>query len=114
MEAPTTSANSAVTLIALKRAIMIDALSQPVIDDGDSPPGAQFHPSRATRAQAGGRGWDGPDSATGPVRATAPVTCPTCRMTYLPTAMPAASAPTQDWVCVGCQQILGLDNDKLG
>ena len=58
MEAPTTSAGSAVTLIAPKRAVMID-------------------PGR--------------------------LTCCSCRITYLPSAVPPLEVVPEDWVCDRCR-----------
>jgi hypothetical protein len=37
----------------------------------------------------------------------APLTCSTCRITYLPSALPPASTPSEDWVCDRCHPTLG-------
>ena len=107
MEAPATSAGSAPTMIATKRAVMIDNLARTIHDVADASPEDLAHPSLAPRSQAGQRTRPKSLSADRPVHESVPITCSACRMTYLPTAVPAASDPPEDWVCDGCQQSMG-------
>lgn len=105
MEAPTTSAVSGIRIIAPKRAVTIDNLARAINDLADTPLGdpdnlslaPSPHPEqRRTKALSADRLTHG----------SAPITCSTCRLTYLPAAVPAASRPGEDWVCDGCQQSL--------
>ena len=94
-------------MIATKRAVMIDNLARTIHDVADSSPEDLAHPSLAPRSRPGQRTRPKSLSADRPVHESVPITCPTCRMTYLPTAVPAASDPPEDWVCDGCQQSMG-------
>jgi hypothetical protein len=100
MEAPTTSSVEAVTMIAPKRAIMIDKLARAVNATPELSPEDQIHPAFGSR---------GPNSRAADRRArvSALTTCSTCRMTYLPSAVPQASLASRDPVCDGCEQSLG-------
>jgi hypothetical protein len=107
MEAPTTSAASAITMIAPKRAVMIDDLASANSDLPDSSPKDLVHPSLRPRAHP--EQWTRTKflSADRPDYESVPITCSTCSMTYLPTAVPAASDPLEEWACDGCHQSLG-------
>jgi hypothetical protein len=107
MEAPTTSAASAITMIAPKRAVMIDNLARAISDLADTSPKDLAHPSLGPRAHPEQKTRTKFLSANRPAHESVPVTCSTCGMTYLPTAVPAASDPPEDWVCDGCHQSLG-------
>jgi hypothetical protein len=93
-------------MIAPKRAVMIHNLARAINDSADISPEDQVHPSLASHSQPGQKTRTRSLSADHPAHESAPITCSTCRMTYLPSAVPAASAPPEDWVCDGCQQSL--------
>lgn len=107
METPATSVAPTATLIAPKRAVMIDDLTRAITVLADADSEAMAHPSQAARAKRG----HGRRTKSLPVDQSvpedAPVTCSTCRMTYLPSAIPPHSASSADWVCDGCQRTLG-------
>lgn len=94
-------------MIAPKRAVMIDNLARRINDLPDASPENEAHPSQAPRAHPGQRTLTDCLSADRPAHESVPVTCSTCRLTYLPSAAPAASRPGEDWVCEACQQRLG-------
>ena len=107
MEAPTTSAMLPITMIAPKRAVMIDNLARAIKDSSDTSPEELDDPSLAhpacpqqpTRTESRSADRGGPESG--------PITCSACRVTYLPAAVPSASNLREGWVCDGCQQSLG-------
>ena len=105
MEAPTTSAVSGIRMIAAKRAVMIDNLARAINDLADTPLGDPDNLSLAPSPHPEQRRTKSL-SADRLTHQSAPITCSTCRLTYLPTAVPAASRPGEDWVCDGCQQSL--------
>lgn len=101
VETPATSVASTATMIAPKRVVMID---DPARANTQLPAGLGplAHPSHAPGAKRGQRrrvSWVAPERA--------PVTCSTCRVTYLPSAVPSASTSSEDWVCDVCQRTLG-------
>lgn len=94
-------------MIAAKRAVMIDNLAQAINDLADPSPEDPRHPSLAPRVHPEQRTRTNSLSADRPTHESAPITCSTCRLTYLPSAIPAASRHPEDWLCDGCQQSLG-------
>lgn len=107
MEAPTTSATLAITMIAPKRAVMIDNLAWAVSDVSGTSPEDPDDPSLAHPARPRQRTRTRSLSADRGAPESAPITCSACRLTYLPTAVPSASRRPTGWVCDGCQQNLG-------
>lgn len=106
MEAPTTSVTSTATMIAPKRAVMIDDLVEAISLDADAGSETLGHPSQMSRAEGGQKRRTGSRPLARPARDHASVTCSTCRITYLPSALPPPSA-TEVRVCDSCQQTLG-------
>ena len=106
METPATSVVSTATMIAPKRAVMIDS-TRAVTHRGDTDPAVLAHPSQSARARRGQRTRTRSESVDRTVHEKAPVTCSTCRTTYLPSAIPLASTSPEGWVCDVCQGTLG-------
>jgi hypothetical protein len=103
MEAPVTSAPSAVTMIAPKRAVMIDDLSRAVLDDLAHPSTKQTaHPSESARVRPAKRRTKS-QSGDRVVRESGPITCCSCRITYLPKAVPQLTVVPEDWICDRCR-----------
>ena len=107
METPATSVASTATMIAPKRAVMIDDPTRAIIHLADTDPEALAHPSQAARARRGHRKPTKSVPSDQAVPEKAPVTCSTCRITYLPSAIPPASVLSEGWVCDICQRTLG-------
>lgn len=107
MEAPAKSVTSTVTMIAPKHAVMIDDPAWPITHLVDPGSEAFAHPSQRARAERGQGSGTEAMPADRPALEKGPVTCSTCRMTYLPSAVPPASTPAEDWVCDGCRATLG-------
>ena len=107
METPATSVVSTGTMIAPKRAVMIDDLTRSITIVADPHTDAWAHPSQTVHAKRtqGKKIRSRPGDR--PIPENRPVTCSTCRMTYLPSAIPPASTPLEDWVCDSCQGVLG-------
>ena len=107
MEAPTTSVTSVATLIAPKRAVMIDDQARAITPIADRDSESLAHPSTtaATKRGAGRQKKFLPVARRSSEYAS--VTCSTCRITYLPSAVAAAPALPQGRVCDNCQQTLG-------
>jgi hypothetical protein len=104
-------------MIAPKRTVMIDEECRTVLDEG-APPGPEraAHPSEyagassrsRTRARSGSREWA--------VRGSGRMTCSSCRITYLPGAVPPLEAAPEDWVCARCldePEVASADADGL-
>ena len=106
MEAPTSSAVSATTMIAAKRAVMVDHLLRAINDVAYTNPDDREQLSPVYPTRSGHRPRAKSRSADRPARES-PLTCANCRLTYLPFAVPAASGPHKDRLCDGCQQSLG-------
>lgn len=103
MEAPTPSETSAVTMIAPKFAVMIDDLSRVTLNDvADPSPDELGHPSGSARGRALARRRTKSRSEHPSVPVSGPMTCSTCRITYLPTAVPPLSVAPGDWDCDRC------------
>ena len=107
MEAPTTSAAPAITMIVPKRVVMVDDVAQPVNDLSYASPEHPDRRSLAHPANSRQRTRTKSTSADRPAHESAPISCPTCRLTYLPLAVSAASHLLKEWVCDGCRQSLG-------
>lgn len=106
METPSTSVASADTMIAPKRAVMIDGPIQTITYLAGTGTEASGHPSQAAR---GGREQRRrakliPVDRLVPHRAS--FTCSTCRITFLPFAVSSASTSPGDWVCDLCLKAL--------
>lgn len=103
METPATSDDSTVTMIAPKRAVMIDDPTRAFTPLAHPGPEALAHPAHTSRASGGQarRAKSLPDGRRVPKKA--PVTCCTCRVTYLPSAISPASTSPEDWVCDICR-----------
>ncbi len=97
METPATSAASAGTMVATKRAVMIDDPFRGI---------ALAHPSQSVRAERGRRRTRSVQLDR-PVPEHAPITCSTCRMTFLPSAAPPAATSSEGWVCDLCRTDIG-------
>lgn len=93
-------------MIAPKHAVMIDDPIRAITCLVGTGPEALAHPSRA-HAKRGQRRQTKFVPVERPVSAVTPVTCSTCRMTYLPSTIPPASTSSEDWVCDICQKALG-------
>lgn len=107
METPATSVASTATMIAPKHAVMIDDPTRAITHIADTHEEALAHPSQAARAKRGQRRPTVSEPIDRAAPAQAPVTCSTCRITYLPSATPPASISSEDWVCDICQRSLG-------
>ena len=107
METPAISVASTGTMIAPKRAVMIDDPIRAITVLADPESEALAHPSQTARTKRGQRTRTKSLPVDPPVPEKAPVTCPICRMTYLPSAIPPASTSSEEWVCDGCQRTLG-------
>ena len=107
METPAISAPSTATMIVPKRVVMIDNPKRAITHLADIDPLALDHPSQAPRAKSGERRRTKSMLRAQRVRGKASVTCSVCRVTYLPSATPAASASSEGWVCGTCQRTLG-------
>lgn len=105
METPATAVAPPGTMIAPKRAVMIDDLARAIAVRADSDSEAMARPSHPAGAKRGHGRRSNSLPVDRPVPENAPVTCSTCRMTYLPSAIPD-SASSRGWVCDGCQRIL--------
>ncbi len=104
MEAPTTSAASAVTMIAPKRAVMIDHLSRAILNDQSSLD-LTAHPSESARARPVAKRRTKLPSQDRAVRESGPLTCSTCQITYLPSAVPTLTVAPEDWDCDRCARV---------
>ncbi len=103
MEAPRTSAASAVTLIAPKRAVLIDDPGQPILGDLLEPSvGTMVHPSESTRSPAA-RTRTRSGSRRRAVGESVAMTCCSCHITYLPTAASPPAVFAEEWVCDWCR-----------
>lgn len=100
MEAPTTSSTQAITMVAAKRAVMIDNLTQAINADPELSQDDRVHPAFGSSTRR-------PRTRSSAAGGSAPITCSNCRMTYLPSAVPPASPAPRGWVCDGCEQTLG-------
>ncbi len=107
METSATSVTSTATMIAPKRAVMIDDPTQPITHLADTDPEALVNPPQAARAKRVQRKRTKSEPIDRTVPEKAPVTCSTCRITYLPSAIPPASVLSEGWVCDICQRTLG-------
>ena len=94
-------------MIAPKRAIMIDNLARAINDHAETSPEDPAHRSLTPRVHPAQGRRTKSLSGDRPPRESVPITCSTCGLTYLPTAVPAASHPLEEWLCGGCQQSLG-------
>ena len=107
METPAKSVVLTATMIAPKRAVMIDDLTRSITDFAEPDTEGLAHPSRTARAKRGQDARIKSPSADRAAHHHGPVTCSACRITYLPSARPATPGAPGDWVCDGCQQPLG-------
>lgn len=114
MEAPTTSVTETATMIAPKRSVMIDDPARAITHTADPAAGAAdpaskaaAHPSQPPAAEGGKRRRTLSRLIARPARKHASITCSTCRITYLPSALPPPSTPPHARVCDSCQQTLG-------
>ena len=106
METPAISVASTGTMFAPKRAVMIDDPTRAIIRLADTDPEALAHPSQAARAKRGQRTRTKSVPGDRVVPEESPITCSTCRVIYLPSAIPPASASTEGWICDNCQRTL--------
>lgn len=106
METTATSIASTATMIAPKRAVMIADPTRAIVDVADPGTAAIAHPSQATCGECEHARRTNSLSVNPAVPERAPVTCSTCHMTYLPSAIPSPSASSEDWLCDGCQRNL--------
>lgn len=105
METPTTSVTSTATMIAPKRVVMIDDMSRSITSLTDPEAPAQARSSQTARTKHRRARQTASYSAGQPVHGKVPVTCSTCRMSYLPSAISPATS-LSDRVCDNCQQPL--------
>lgn len=108
METPAISVASTGTMFAPKRAVMIDDPTRALTVLADLESEALAHPSQTARAKRGQRTRTKYVPGDRVVPEEAPVTCSTCRIIYLPSAIPpaSASASTEGWICDNCQRSL--------
>ncbi|MDE3203583.1 MAG: hypothetical protein KGQ66_05110 [Acidobacteriota bacterium] len=91
------------TLIAPKRAVLIDDPGQPILEDLlEASPGTMAHPSESTGSRAG-RTRTRSGSRRRAVGESVAMTCCSCRITYLPTAISSPAVLAEEWVCDGCR-----------
>ena len=107
METPATSVASTATMIAPKRAVMIDDPTRAIIHLAGTDRDVLAQPSQAARAKRGQRRRTKSEPVDLTVPEKAPVTCSACRMTYLPSAIPPDSTTHGNWACDICHQNLG-------
>lgn len=111
METPTTSAALAVvpiTSLSPKRAVMIDQLTDVILNEGSdaymSDPVPTSGPARRL-ARRGAHATSGTGRST---RRCPPITCTMCRVTYITAVALPPSVSPEDWVCGVClQDLLG-------
>lgn len=94
-------------MIAPKHAFMTDDPARAITLAADPGAGALEHPSQMARAKRGQRRQTRSLPLARPLPGYAAATCATCRITYLPSAMPPQSTPLQERACDNCQQTLG-------
>lgn len=106
METPSASVVSADTMIAPKRAVMIDDPIQTTTHLAGTGPEALGHPSQADNGRRGHRrrAKRAPVDRLVPDRAS--FTCSTCRITFLPFAIAPVSTSSEDWVCDICLKVV--------
>lgn len=94
-------------MIAAKRVVMIDDLVPAFNAIAELSPGDQTHPAFGSRARSRPRARARVSGDARLARRSGLITCATCRMTYLPSAVPPAPLSGEAWVCHGCEQKLG-------
>jgi hypothetical protein len=95
-------------MIAPKRAVMIDNLSRTVLDDIAHPgPEQTAHPSESACVRPKAKRRTKSQSRDRAVRESGRITCCSCRITYLPTAVPPLKVVPEDWVCFRAASDLG-------
>lgn len=99
METPATSVPSMATMIAPKRVVMIDDPNRAITHLADIDLRVLDHPSQAAGAKRRQRRRTKSMLRDQRVLGKAPVSCSTCRITYLPSAIPAPSPSSEGWVC---------------
>jgi hypothetical protein len=106
MEAPSIVAAPAVieiTSIAPKRAVMIDNLTEVLLDDfADASMDRLAHPSQPSRSRTRRRTQTRFGATDRPGHRCPPITCSTCRVTYLTGVDLPASVSPDGWVCGVC------------
>jgi hypothetical protein len=106
MEAPSMSPAPAVigiTSVAPKQAVMIDNLTKVILDgDADASMDRLAHPSHPSRLRTRRRTQARFRSADHRTRRCPPITCSTCRVTYLTVVGLPASVSPEGWVCGVC------------
>ena len=107
VETPATSVVSTATMIAPKCVVMIDHPDRAITQLADADPGPLAHPSRPAGAGREPRRRVKSWAVDEPVLEQAPMTCSTCRVTYLPSAISSASTSSEDWVCDLCNRTFG-------
>lgn len=109
METPLTSAAPAadpITSLAHKRAVMIDDLTDVLLDGiTDADPLEPAHPAR----QRAGRRTRATARSSDSNRECPPITCTACRVTYIATVALPASVSPEGWICGGCLGDLLID-----
>jgi hypothetical protein len=91
-------------MIAPKRAVMIDHLSRAILNDIAQPsPEQTGHASESDRARAVARRRTKFSSRGRPLRQSRPLTCSTCQIAYLPTAVSPPTVALEDWACDRCR-----------